>query len=689
MRRRKQQNGYDGQIVKQSDGVYDIVVPKFIAPPKSYNPLIIDNIRNVGSILEQPAPSVQISRPVINEPPKGLTLSDLSEFGMSFADYDSQIERTLRAIPLTPEELSSFRSVSGNISFRGIPLDQGLRRYCKRDEVQFDLLISGQIANRFQCVKSTDVVRVLLAWFQANTAPTLVNPVQTGFGSPAIPTAFMSMMSENSQRPRSQFAPAPPNFGTQTSFGTQTGFAPAASVVTPPSSFTPPQPGPSADVLNFEQKLNQSQVPIKQKEVSTRAPGLPPNAPIAKLPEAQQKHSPEARKRDNISGAYAVWKETMIAFYSNIGKGKQAFQDLQNKPFAMTQFTDLAKFLSGVRFQTNTLLTIIGQIPNFQKPRVVPKDFKLPDFSDAKWVDRSQVTILEHEVSMADLEEADPVLIGFQDYLTGLFNQIVPIFEKIKQTTFEGLKNALDCSRESATCLRYLDTREQSILSITVVDLLNLVKSYICNIMNNISDGEIRIDADTACKLENKFDLVYDVFRFLAGSRNIKKPTNSTDFCKMLIDSLAKTTQELKDSKDSRLLYSLDDAKRDLRVHFAGHAYDNMVQIVTSQKNTDIQQFQRILDTKAQRAEVLNLVHVMIIGILLQMCDMVSADVMKAWLETSPTGESHGSLKRDLSERSGGFFSNVTSMVSSVGSKILSHSPYEKEEEKAHTQYEL
>ncbi len=106
MRRRKQQNGYDGQIVRQSDGVYDIVVPRAIAPPKGYNPLIIDNIRNVGSILEQPAPSVQISHVAQTpEVPKGLTLSDLNEFGMSFADYDSQIEQTLKSIPLTPEEL--------------------------------------------------------------------------------------------------------------------------------------------------------------------------------------------------------------------------------------------------------------------------------------------------------------------------------------------------------------------------------------------------------------------------------------------------------------------------------------------------------------------------------------------------------------------------------------------------------
>ncbi len=413
-------------------------------------------------------------------------------------------------------------------------------------------------------------------------------------------------------------------------------------------------PGPSADVLNFEEKLlNQSAVPVKPKE--TRIPALPSGNAIGKLPEEKQKGSPEALKRASVAGAYFGWKETCFAFYKNI-KNNQQFQDFENKPFAMTQFTDLAKFLSLARSQTDTLITTISTIPGFTKPSVFPKDFKFPDFSTTKWIN-DRVGFLDNNVSLEDLAEADLVLNAFQKYLASIFDQIVPIFEKIKIYTFDGLKHAFDCDRHSATCLKYLDTNQKSVPSITVVDLLNLVKSYICNIMNNISDRKIRINADTACKLEKKFELVYDVFRYLAF-RDVAKPTNSREFCELLIESLAKTTQELKEAPESRLLFSLNDAKRDLLIHFGGAPYENMVQIVTNQANATTQQFNKILDARATRPEVLNLLHVMIVGILLQMCDMVSAEAMKVWLQALPTQEFRGRLTLDQ-DQSQGYWESV------------------------------
>ncbi len=599
---RKHQDLYSGQIVKQADGAYDVVIPKLIAPPKPYNPMIVDNIRNVETVLEQPL-TAPVNRPVYKEPSfHGLTLN---EYGMEFADYDKHMERTLRSIQLTSEELSALRTIP-NISFRGIPLDHTSRRYCQKDEVQFDLLVSGTVRTRFQCLKPNEVVPTLLSHFQIRPAVPLVNPVPTGFGSSTVSTPYMAMMTENPQRPTNY--PNMPTFGLAT---------------------------PGTDLTNLQNLLKEKNLKL-QAQSPIQNPIQAPSQTLTQAPAV--KLSLEPATRTHLNAAYVDWLQKSGRFYAEVPDGISSFQKIVGQRFALTMFTQKARALTDAMASTMELMSTLKDI--------APESKELPNFRNNNW--------LPSEIP-PNLKEFKGKLAAFHLYLAKLFDDIKSVYKPLREAVRKAFENVLDaCTSEGAACLRYLDEKNAPILGLAFGDALEIMRSYTCNVMHSITTNAIQIDPTTACRMEHKFATIGDVLHFLGGQAQAEA-LNEIQFCRMLLQGLSKTVTDT-----SKLMYTLEETKSMIKSDF-GLAYSHIVSIVT-----DTQVSKSSFDAILQlRKPTVDLANFMVLCLLLELCGVVPIAKIKEWLLNNTEPVKPGLLKPDeripsgFLQRLGQFFGSV------------------------------
>ncbi len=596
MHRKKKQNSYDGQIVKQSDGVYDVVIPKIITPPRKFNPLIIENIRTIGVVLEEP--SQQTNRPIkiSGESPSRIHFLSLGEFTMTFSENDSNVEKTLKNIELTPEEFGALKTIPG-LEFRGIPLDQGVRKYCQKDEIQFDVLVSGKILMRYPCIKSQNVVKTLLNLFQLQTTSTLVPTIPTGFnGTNANLTPYMSIMTQN-----------------------------------PQSIQQNPQINPqmeSKEYLDFSKLLATKEAKVTQTIANK---SIPFQGNKTNLVIGQDLVRPK-QKEMGLETVFQEWISIVHQFYRHVNPPtKFKFEQFINKPLAISEFSELAIYISQALSQTRKFGNIISKLyhPNIDKtpnPNI--------DFQREEWLDS------------INLQEPNDVLYTkittFGQFLENLLKSINPIFDRIRDATFNSLKTTIDTNcTQGYACFEYFQSGGgPSIKTISLLDLLVTLRSYTCNVMNNINNRDIEIDATTICNLEHRMQFTRDLFHYLVG-KDYKIPVNPIEFCQMLILFLKDVTSQ--QDEESWLLYSFEEVKKLTKRH--PNVFKTITKLITSTKY-DLSDFDVLRNEISSYHMLLNYVHFILVCILLQMCGMLTSQQILTWLNLD-TNPEWGKLQRN------------------------------------------
>jgi hypothetical protein len=613
---KKKQNSYDGQIVKQSDGVYDVVIPKIITPPRRFNPLMIENIRNVGAILEESPQTNRLAKPKDTNTPPRVNFLSLSEFTMTFSENDANVEKTLKNIELTPEQFYALKTIPG-LEFRGIPLDQGMRRYCQRNEIQFDVLVSGQILTRYQCMKAQDVVKNLLQLFQLETTSTLVPTVPTGFnGTNANLTGYMAIMTQNPQSV--QTSQQPFAYSQQPQQNPQSAQQPFA--------YSQQQNTPSTQQRS-QMETNDFTKLLATKEAKAIANKTQTNLqqPLASQTTTDPNLVRKKQREFEINSDFQKWKTVIHNLYRYVNPLQPSvFKDFIDKPLAISGFSALAAYVTEALSQTNILLPLIGGQNTEKTP--LPKI----SFTEESWID---------EINLQEPKDTYVKIHSFQSYLKNFLALILPTFTGIKNATFQSLKTVLseNCT-EGYACFEYFRSGGVSIKTISLIDLIVILRSYTCNVMNSINHNDIKIDATTICNLENRMQFTRDLFHYLVGAQ-YQIPNNSIEFCSMLLGFLKDvTTQE----QESWLLYSFEEVKELTKQN--SNVFKTVKKLITD-TNYTINDFEILRTGIPSREMRSDYVHFILVCILLQVCGILTSNQLLVWLNEK-TSHTRGKLER-------------------------------------------
>jgi hypothetical protein len=648
---KKKQNSYDGQIVKQSDGVYDVVIPKIITPPRSFNPLMIENIRNVGAILEESPPTNRAMKPKDNTPNPRVNFLSLSEFTMTFSENDANVEKTLKNIELTPEQFSALKTIPG-LEFRGIPLDQGSRRYCQRNEIQFDVLVSGQILTRYQCMKAQDVVKNLLHLFQLETTSTLVPTVPTGFnGTNANLTGYMAMMTQNPQSVQQPQQNIPFAYSQQPQQNPQSVQQPQQKQNTPFGYSQ--QQIPQMETNDFTKLLAAKEAKaIANKTQATL------RQPLASQTTTDPNLVRKRQKEFELNTDFQKWKTVIHNLYRYVNPLQPSlFKEFIDKPLAISGFSALVKYVTEALSQTKTLLPLIGGQNTEKTP--LPKI----SFTEESWID---------EINLQEPKDILYVKIhSFQSFLKNFLVLILPTFNGIKNATFQSLKTVLseNCT-EGYACFEYFRSGGVSIKTISLIDLLVILRSYTCNVMNSINKNDIKIDATTICNLENRMQFTRDLFNYLVGAQ-YQIPNNSIEFCSMLLGFLNDVTLQ---GQDSWLLYSFEEVKELTKQH--ANVFKAVKKLITD-TNYTINDFDILRTGIPNREMRSDYAHFILVCILLQVCGILTSSQLLVWLNEK-TLHNRGKLERKTSQISRPGI--VSRAVSKVGNLLYSAAVPQEEE---------
>jgi hypothetical protein len=646
---KKKQNSYDGQIVKQSDGVYDVVIPKIISPPRRFNPLIIENIRNVGTILEESPQSNKIVKPnTTTTPPNRTNFLSLSEFTMTFSENDSNVERTLKNIELTSEEFYALKTIPG-LEFRGIPLDEGSRRYCQRNEIQFDVLVSGKILNRYQCIKSQDVVKTLLHLFQLQPASNLVPSVPTGFNNTnASLTGYMAIMTQNPQSVGSSQNPVTSLQNSQNPQSVGSSQNPVTSLQNPQNPQISQRNSQPIDIDDFSKLLASKETKVTQA-VQNKQP-VPIGTKLSPDPTLVRSRTADS-KINGLQLEFDKWRSAVHKLYKHVNfVNKSSFQEFKNKPLAISGFVEKASFITQALSETKKFHNIVQKLFN---PNTETTPNPNINFTNQNWFDE------------INLDEPKDVLYTktslFEKFLTNFLELINPVFEDIRNATFESLTRVLDIDcKESYACFEYFRSGGPSIKTISLLDLLVTLRSYTCNVMNAIGTTDIEIDAITICTLENRFRFIRDLFHFLAGYEG-EIPINGSQFCSMLFGFLKDITSE--QEPESWLLYSFEEVKNLTKKH--PKAFNTMTKLITT-TNYTMSDFEVIRSEISSHTMLLNYTHFILVCILLQVCGIVKAEQLLKWLN-EPSNHNYGIMQRKTDKISQpGMVSRVFTALTSI-----------------------